>query len=80
MHLGPRVMFGFHWPYFCDGVGDVVCVLVFVSFGHVWVPGAGTLLVQGCYYDCGNTTKARWYDRVYAIPYGSVCVGRFVES
>lgn len=58
----------------------MVCVLAFVSFGHVWVNGVGNLLVQSCYYDCGSTTQARWYDKLYVVPYNAVCVARFGDT
>ena len=57
----------------------MLCVLVFVSFGHAWT-SAGNQLFQYCYYDCGKTTNGLWYDRVFRVNYLYVCPARYVET
>ena len=41
----------------------MLCVLVFVNFGHVFVQGKGNVLYKACYYDCSAT--AHWYNRIH---------------
>ena len=50
----------------------MLCVLVFVSFGHAWTTG-GNQLFQHCYYDCGAPKNGLWYDRVYRVSHNYVC-------
>ena len=50
----------------------MLCVLVFVSFGHAWTT-RGNQLFQYCYYDCGATKNGLWYDRVYRVSHNYVC-------
>lgn len=57
----------------------MLCVLVFVSFGHAWTSG-GNQLFQYCYYDCGTATNGLWYDRVFRVSYLYVCPARFFET
>lgn len=51
----------------------MLCTLVFLSFNHAWVVGAGNVLFQYCYYDCGLPKNGLWYDRVYRVNYNYVC-------
>jgi hypothetical protein len=60
----------------------MLCVLVFVNFGHAWIQGAGNVLVKSCYYECGQTkaSKGQWYDRKYSVPPRYICPKRFAEA
>ena len=55
----------------------MLCVLVFVGFGHGWTDG-GNVLFKYCYYDCGSAVNGSWYDRVYRVGPFSNCPKEFV--
>jgi hypothetical protein len=57
----------------------MLCVLVFVSFGHAWTSG-GNQLFQYCYYDCGTATNGLWYDKVLRVNYLYVCPARYMDT
>ena len=59
----------------------MLCALVFVGFGHIWVQGAGSVLVKSCYYDCGvpGGENGQWYDQLYFVSPITQCPARFVE-
>jgi hypothetical protein len=51
----------------------MLCALVFVSMGHTWVQGVGSVMVRTCYYSCNHEPlNGSWYNRVYSVsPYYS---------
>jgi len=57
----------------------MLCVLVFVGWGHAWVDGANQL-AKLCYYDCKSTKTGGWYDRVYRVDHRHSCPARFGDS
>jgi len=60
----------------------MLCVLVFVGFGHGWVVGVGNTFYKSCYYDCGEPggTNGQPYDRRYVINPSANCPARFYEA
>lgn len=60
----------------------MLCVLVFVNFGHAFVNGHGNRLYKSCFYDCGETggTNGQWYDRRYVVSPAYTCPQKFVEA
>ena len=55
----------------------MLCVLVFVGWGHAWIDGANQL-TKLCYYDCGLTKNGSWYDKVYRVHPNYVCPSKLV--
>ena len=49
----------------------MLCVLVFVGYGHAFVQGKGNWLYKACYYDCNATTH--WYNRIHKVHYSYTC-------
>jgi hypothetical protein len=39
----------------------VLCVLVFVGYGHVFVNGYGSWFYKACHYQCNNEYPKRVY-------------------
>jgi len=58
----------------------VLCTLVFVTFGYVWVPKYGNVLFKKCYYDCGQTKNGKWFDKMMVGPPGATCSKYFAET
>ena len=50
----------------------MICVLVFVGWGHAWIDGANQLS-KYCYYDCNNGKKI-----VYRVAPNYNCPTRIV--
>ena len=55
----------------------MLCVLVFVNFGHVFVQGKGNWLYKACYYDCSATDH--WYNRIHRVDINYVCPIKYRE-
>ena len=57
----------------------MLCTLVFVAYGHMWLNGYGSWFYKACYYDCG-AKRFGYYDRVYRIDPDYYCPLRFRET
>ena len=56
----------------------MICVLVFVGWGHAWIDGTNQL-AKYCYYDCNNASKnGSWYDKIYRVAPNYNCPSRIV--
>jgi len=55
----------------------MLCVLVFVGWGHAWIDGANQLS-KYCYYDCDNGKNESWYDKIYRVAPNYNCPTRIV--
>jgi hypothetical protein len=49
-----------------------MCLLVFITYGHIFMSGHGTWFHKSCYYDCGRKTY-RWYDIIYRVDPDYIC-------
>ena len=58
----------------------MICVLVFVGFGHTFINGYGARFYKACYYDCGEPggKNGQWYDKRYVVHPDVHCAARFV--
>ena len=55
----------------------MICVLVFLSWGHAWIDGTNQLS-KYCYYDCGGKKNGSFYDKVYRVAPTYICPARIV--
>jgi len=58
----------------------MLCVLVFVGFGHTFISGAGNVLYKNCYYDCGGKKNGSFYDRAYTVSPSYSCPNKFAKT
>ena len=49
-----------------------MCVLVFVTYGHLFISGQGSWFHQLCFYDCGQN-RYGWYDIFYRVDPDAIC-------
>jgi len=57
----------------------MICALVFVAHGHMFINGYGSWFYKACYYDCG-TRPYSWYDRVYRVDPEYYCPVEFRKT
>ena len=60
----------------------MLCVLVFVGFGHTFINVYGARFYKACYYDCGEPggKNGQWYDKRYVVHPDVHCAARFVMT
>ena len=54
----------------------MICTLVFVGYGHLFIQDYGSWFYKACYYDCG-TRPYSWYDKVYRVDPDYYCPVEF---
>jgi hypothetical protein len=50
----------------------MTCVLVFVTYGHLFINHQGSWFYKACYYDCGQG-RYGWYDIFYRVDPDATC-------
>jgi len=54
----------------------MLCTLVFIGYGHLFINGYGSWFYKACHYQC-NTENIR---RVYRVHPNIICPVRFYET
>jgi hypothetical protein len=49
-----------------------MCVLVFVTYGHLFISGQGSWFHKVCYYNCGNNNHGGSYI-FYRVDPDAIC-------